>query len=60
MKTEIWKKAKGEILLPFKDAAVEHFYEDKNDACLQMLIFMFFIYIRNVLYHFHLSAPDLD
>lgn len=52
-----WMKAKGEILLPLKSPHVGHFYEDKNDVSMQMLIFMFFIYISEMFFTISIYSP---
>lgn len=43
--------------ITFKDATVGHFYEDKNDVSMQMLILMFFIYIQKCSLLFQFICP---
>lgn len=45
-----WNTDKGKRWhsIIFKDAAVGHLYEDKSDVAMQMLIFMFSIYISEM------------
>lgn len=43
--------------ITFKDPSVGHFYEDKNDVSMQMLIFMFFIYMQKCSLPFPFICP---
>lgn len=44
---------KGEILTPL----LGHFYDDKNDVSMQMLIFLFFIYISEIFFTISIYSP---
>lgn len=46
-------EVKGEILTPL----LGHFYDDKNDVSVQMLIFMFFIYISEIFFTISIYSP---
>lgn len=53
-----WDAWRKRIFFTFEDVTVGHFSEGKNDVDVDFNAF--YLHFRNVLYYFHLSAPDLD